>query len=220
MRPGTLLRWHALKGILKSEVKSNAVVLDIGGYDGFTSNNLMRLVPNLDVTVVDIDGAGLQSAKKKGLKTVYASALELPIRSNHADIVLCLDLIEHVNEDSKVIKEISRVLKKNGKLILTTPMENGVSFPFMDREKVEAINRNWGHIRLGYSLEQMEIIFRHGNLTMEKTCAYFNFLTRLVYRFTILVKRNTLKWFFCRVIMKLEPFIDYGAECHIVIGKK
>jgi len=112
MRPGTLLRWYALKGILRYEIRDASVILDIGGYDGEISYRLKNIFPNLKITVVDIDKSGLKLAREKGLNTLYAQALELPIKDNQVNVVLCLDLIEHVKEDSRLVKEISRVLKK------------------------------------------------------------------------------------------------------------
>jgi len=74
MRPGTLLRWAALKKTLKTEIRENSVITDIGGYDGYISFKLKDMLPNLDFIVVDIDRSGLNLAKGKGLNTVYASA--------------------------------------------------------------------------------------------------------------------------------------------------
>ncbi len=220
MRPGTLLRWYALKNILKFEVEECSTVLDIGSYDGFISHNLMKLVPNLSVTVADVDKTGLQLAKQKGLNALYASALELPIENNRFDSVLCLDLIEHVKEDNKLVKEISRVLKKDGKVILTTPMQNGISFPFMSEEENEAVNRDWGHFRKGYSLEDIEKLFENNNLVVVRTSKYFNFLSRLIYWFNyfsgIPLKGKGLLY---QLAIKLEPYIKYGAREHIIIGK-
>lgn len=220
MRPGTLLRWYALKGILASEIEDGATLLDIGGFDGYASRNLMELFPDLKITVVDLDFAGLQSAREQGLSALCASATGLPIGDNRVDIVLCLDLIEHIDEDSKVVREISRVLKKNGKVVLTTPMEHGVSFPFMSRKREEEINKGWGHLRLGYSLEQIRKIFQDNNLAIEKTTGYFNFFSRLAYRFTILSKPSPWKGFVFKNMLRLEPFVKYGTDVHIIVGKK
>jgi len=103
MRPGTLLRWYALKNILESEIEKCSTVLDIGSYDGFISHNLMKSAPNLRIVVADIDMAGLQLSKQKELNTLCASAFELPIENNRFDCVLCLELIEHVKENNKLI---------------------------------------------------------------------------------------------------------------------
>lgn len=221
MRPGTLLRWHALKNILKSEIKDGITILDIGGYDGFISYKLNKIFPNLKITVVDVDKSGLQIAKGRGLSTLCSSGLELPIKDNLVDVVLCLDLLEHIKEDNALIKEISRILKKNGKIILTTPMQNGVTFPFLNKEKTEIINKNWSHFRKGYSLKRIEKLFENNDLTIERKNGYFNFFTRLAYRFLMISKISFKgKYFLYRLIIKLEPFIKIGAQEHIIIGKK
>lgn len=221
MRPGTLLRWYALKPIFKSEIKDDLIVLDIGSYDGSISSNLKKLFSNLKITIVDMDKSGLQLAKEKGLNTLYASATELPLENSSVDVVLCLDLIEHVKEDDKVIKEISRVLKEGGKIILTTPMQNGVSFPFLSKQKIEAINKSWGHVRKGYSLKNIEKLFKENKLAIIKRDKYFNFLTRFAYRFSFLsgmsLKGKSLLY---QIIVKLDPLTKYGSQEHIIIAKK
>lgn len=158
--------------------------------------------------------------RSEGQKNLYASALELPIEDNRVDVILCLDPIEHVKEDDKLIKKIYRVLKKDGKVILTTPMQNGVSFSFLSKEKMEDINRNWDHVRKGYSLENIEKMFENNNLVIEKTGKYFNFFSRFTYWVNsfsgISLKGKSLLY---RAIIKLKPYIKYGAEEHIIIGK-
>lgn len=68
MRPGTLLRWYALKSILKQKIKNNSVILDLSGYDGFISCKPKNVFTNLHITVVNIDNLGLNNAKKRGSK--------------------------------------------------------------------------------------------------------------------------------------------------------
>ncbi len=221
MRPETLLRWHALKNILKSEIENGLVTLDIGSYDGYISYNLKKLFIDLKITVVDIDKSALQIARERGLNTLCASALELPIKDNRVDVVLCLDLIEHIEEDDKLFKEIFRILKKDGKVILTTPMQDGVSFPFLNRIKIEAINKSWGHVRKGYSLKQIREIFQSNGLMCEKQVGCFNLFSRLAYRFAIISKIPLKgKQLIYKSIVKLEPFLKYGVEEHIIVGRK
>ncbi|MHA1632720.1 MAG: class I SAM-dependent methyltransferase [Candidatus Freyarchaeota archaeon] len=52
---------------------------------------------------------------------VLASGLNLPFRENSFDLVLCNDVLEHVSDKEKLIKEIFSVLRKDGHLFLTTP---------------------------------------------------------------------------------------------------
>lgn len=49
------------------------------------------------------------------------SGLDLPFKNNTFDIVSCNDVIEHVEDAKKCVKEISRVLKPKGLLYVTCP---------------------------------------------------------------------------------------------------
>ena len=56
---------------------------------------------------------------------VDISHMEL-IPSNSFDVIIANDVLEHVKEDSKAIKEIHRVLKKKGLCIITVPTRDGL----------------------------------------------------------------------------------------------
>ncbi|MHA1875451.1 MAG: class I SAM-dependent methyltransferase [Promethearchaeota archaeon] len=57
---------------------------------------------------------------------VYGSALDFPLKSNSFDAVLSTEVIEHLPEPKKMLKEAYRVLKNGGYLILTAPMTWGL----------------------------------------------------------------------------------------------
>lgn len=221
MRPGTLLRWHILKKDIATEITAGSVILDIGSFDGSISYHLSRLISGLDITTVDVEESGLRLASEKGLKTVNASVQQLPFANNSIDAVLCLDLIEHVQDDNEAVSEMSRVLKNQGVLILSTPKEKGVSFPGMSEQQIADLNKTWGHVRLGYSLEQLDAMLRRYDLIIEKKSGYFNLLTRFAYRLGYLSGRakswkDVIYW----VAVRLEPYLKYKTEEHIVIARK
>lgn len=221
MRPGTLLRWRVLKNIFKAEIHEKSIILDIGSFDGFIPYNIKELIPDLEIIVADIDEEGLSKAQNYGLKTINTVATKLPINDNSIDIVICLDLIEHVTDDFKVINEIARVLKVGGKVILTTPMENGVSFPFLGYEKNALANKNLGHVRQGYSLKMIEGLFAKSNLKVDRVSRYFNLFSRTGYCFSFMLGADTrMKNFFFNSLINLEPYIKYGSQEHIIIGRK
>jgi len=227
VRAGTLLRWQVSKKILKSEIQNGSKILDLGGYDGYISYNLKKILPRLKVTVIDTDKSGLWQARKRGLNTINASALKLPIEDNQIDAILCFQLIEHVKEDDKLVREMSRVLKKNGKVVFSTPGERGISFPFLSKERIEFINKGRGHVRKGYSIEDIKRLFKEANLVIEKTDMYFNLFSRFVYRISILSNipskipfGRKVMFILYKLVLKLESYIKYGAQSHTIIAKK
>lgn len=60
--------------------------------------------------------------KVEGIQAQYADMLErLPIEDASADIVICEEGLEHIPNQLGLLAEFNRILKPNGKLVLTTP---------------------------------------------------------------------------------------------------
>lgn len=57
-----------------------------------------------------------------------ADGKRLPFNSRTFDIVICSEVIEHVNAKETLVSEISRVLKYKGWLILSTPNPNALTY--------------------------------------------------------------------------------------------
>jgi SAM-dependent methyltransferase len=65
---------------------------------------------------------GEDNAIAKGYKAlIIAEGLSLPFADASFDMVICTEVIEHVLEVRQLVGEINRVLKKGGRLILSTP---------------------------------------------------------------------------------------------------
>lgn len=196
-----------------------SIVLDLGGFDGLISKILMQRNPR-QVIVVDLDISGLKEAQACGLRSVQASALNLPFKDSSIDHVLCLDLIEHVQEDQTVLEEIARVLRPGGKVLLTAPCAE-FHLPFTSRDRV---NKTWGHVRNGYSERELETLFEATGIQLVERRHYFNAPSRLLYSLFFFLNvpprgtRIKLKLF--QGITALEQWCRLGAQEHVVIGER
>lgn len=196
-----------------------SIVLDLGGFDGLISKLLMQRNPRQTI-VVDLDTSGLREAQARGLRPLQASALHLPFKDASIERVLCLDLIEHVQQDQTVLEEIARVLRPGGKVLLTTPCAE-FHFPFTSRERV---NKALGHVRNGYSNRDLETLFERAGIQLVERGYYFNALSRLFYSLFFLLNipprgiRIKLKLF--QGIAALERWFHLGAQEHCTIGEK
>ena len=93
------------------------VVVDVPCGDGRASYEFIR--KNATVKAFDLYP---EFMKVEGLKADYADLTDgIPLEDNGADIVICQEGIEHVPDQVKTFREFNRILKKGGKLILTTP---------------------------------------------------------------------------------------------------
>lgn len=119
--------WHIAKqklvsAFLKKYFKENRIkVLDLGCGTGGVINSIKT--PAF-VYGVDKSERALKLARKRGLKNLLKhdfSKSRLPLKDSSFDVILALDVLEHLKKPSNVLKEISRVLKPEGVLIVVVP---------------------------------------------------------------------------------------------------
>lgn len=66
------------------------------------------------------------------LVDVKADILDLPFEDESFDIVFCNHVLEHIEDDSKAMRELYRVLRKGGWGILQVPLKNSLEKTFED----------------------------------------------------------------------------------------
>ena len=103
-------------------------VLDLGCGGGFMAEALAgrrAVVTGIDPSSEAI-GAGRLHARQHDLKIEYlvASGEELPLEPASFDIVVCVDVLEHVDNVESVIRETRRVLRPNGLFLFDTINRN------------------------------------------------------------------------------------------------
>ena len=77
---------------------------------------------NLSLTGADIYLSGIKFAQSKvpTAKFIQVNATDIPFEGQF-DVIGCFDVLEHINEDTQVILELTKALKQNGYLIITVP---------------------------------------------------------------------------------------------------
>jgi SAM-dependent methyltransferase len=117
----------------------NHRILDLGAGSCWTAEWLSRL--NLRVTAIDIafDMLRVGRGRVAGLTTslVGADLEQLPFRDRSFDRALCLNALHHLPRPADALREISRVLDDNGRLVLVEP-GSGHASADTSREAVRA----------------------------------------------------------------------------------
>lgn len=76
------------------------------------------------------------------------------------DQIICCEVIEHIRNDTKLLADLTNLLKNGGRLILTTPYKNGRPIYGDTVSEIE----DGGHVRVGYTHEEMIGLFTGAGL--------------------------------------------------------
>lgn len=99
-------------------------VLEVGSGSGSFLLSLMSHNPALQGYGCDISFLSLVYAKKNSsIAFTQAEASKLPYRSNSFDVILLIDILEHVEHPEQVLHEIKRILKEDGVIHCFSPCE-------------------------------------------------------------------------------------------------
>ncbi len=60
-------------------------------------------------------------AKKNSILQIQGCANNIPLNDMSVDAVICSEILEHIKNYKKVLKEIHRILKLNGKILISVP---------------------------------------------------------------------------------------------------
>ena len=98
---------------------SKPAILDVGCGTGA---NLELLDQFGDAQGVDVSADALEFCRQRGLERVRQGAAEnLPYENATFDLVTGLDVVEHLDDDLAGLREMHRVLKPGGRILLFVP---------------------------------------------------------------------------------------------------
>jgi 2-polyprenyl-3-methyl-5-hydroxy-6-metoxy-1,4-benzoquinol methylase len=192
--PATLLhgdtlvldRWLWLARRLP-KTRNRETLIDIGcGTGAFSIGAALRgyecLGLSWDERNQRIAGARAQLCRAHSAKFEVLDVRRLDMRSDllgRYDVAVCLENIEHIFDDGKLLTDIAACLKPGGRLLLTTPyvlyrpITQGDMGPF-------SLVEDGAHVRRGYTPRMLEELCQHAGLAVEQVSYCSGFLSQKV----------------------------------------
>lgn len=100
--------------------RSKGTLLDIGCGNGGGSLSLQS--QGFAVTGIDLSKVGVAKARKKGLEAIVCD-VEADNIPGEYDVIVCLEVLEHLQFPLKVLEKLRRNLSRDGELIISFPNE-------------------------------------------------------------------------------------------------
>ncbi len=220
--------------------QENEKIIDLGCGTGYYLFLLSSLPVKLNLTGFDYDKEALSEAKNslpKNIKFLSGDLHRMPFKDNSFDKAIISEVLEHLENDVKALKEIYRILKPGGMLVISVP---SINYPFLWDPLNYCLQRFFkfhikkgfwsgiwsGHIRL-YQLEDLTAVIKKAEFRIETIkeltfwCLPFNhylvnMTARLLYDIKISGKiakslskfKQTKKPFIIQVIFNFVNLVD------------
>jgi 2-polyprenyl-3-methyl-5-hydroxy-6-metoxy-1,4-benzoquinol methylase len=168
---------YRLKRLTEAVTIKNGQIVDIGCGGGILTESLHYYFPKAKLYGCDVSKTAIAYAKKFGSGRVTYRVMQdkkLPYKDNSLDVCVCLDVMEHIPDVNFFLKEVKRILKKDGQFFLLVPCE-GESFTFTWLfQKIGIGNKltykNWGHIHPEFTHKSVEkLLVKHGFTIKRRT---------------------------------------------------
>jgi SAM-dependent methyltransferase len=157
-------------------------VLDVACGTGYGTRLLAK---RSRVTGVDRDERALELARSRATgRFINARVPPIPLADASFDFVVCFETVEHIADDLAFVREVARVLRAEGQLLLSTPNAD-VSAP-------DGSSRNQWHVR-EYTLTSLLALLDEAGLETVEVYAQ-SFPPRIPRAHRFLWRLHSLTW--------------------------
>lgn len=103
------------------ELNKDALYLDCGCSDGKLTMSLAKKIKTKKIFGIDVDQKAIKLSKKKGIEVISGDLNRtMPFKEETFDVITAVEVIEHLYDTDTFIKELYRVCKKGGYVLIAT----------------------------------------------------------------------------------------------------
>ncbi|MEM2910301.1 MAG: methyltransferase domain-containing protein [Nitrososphaerota archaeon] len=161
-------RFEVIKSMLKN---STGLILDIGCNGGTFTNIIKKATSNSTIIGIDIHKEAVKYAAKKydDISFLVGDGQSLPFRNDLFDLITCLEVLEHMPQPDRSLKEINRCLKVGRNAILLIPDVKNFLFKIIWYLWLKTLGKIWrgAHIQ-ELDEKQIEALINNAQLRLVK----------------------------------------------------
>lgn len=209
-------------------INEKTKILDMGCASGLLLQRI-RVTYNCPGTGIDVSEVLIKKAQQEDPTNTYliADASKLPFDDNTFDLITSFDNLEHIKEYKEVIKEMVRVLKPGGKILLNTINKHN---RFTIDWVLESFGSDYhlkraGHVKeLFFDPKEIERLFIEAGLRNTKLRLFdatsMIIVNSALYIFLILAEKFTSKSNYESIGNKILTFTDKVSHITLPICEK
>lgn len=154
--------WDHKDSIVLEHVANPGTIVDLGCGEGILLEKLVKKFPNQNIVGIDFMKENVEICQKHLLPARQGDIYDLDLKDGSVDMVILMEVIEHLENASKAIKEIYRILRPNGKLIVIFPNDAFFYFARLMILKFKEAAYNPGHTRQWTHSDVNQLLLENG----------------------------------------------------------
>jgi SAM-dependent methyltransferase len=114
-------------------------------------------------------------AREANLPSATLQTADLTVRvekAEKADLVICSDVLEHIESDAEAVATLSTLVREGGLLVVTVPRVS----PFAAR-----VENRFGHVRVGYTEDQLGMMLESSGFEVLRVQQFFKSFGRMAW---------------------------------------
>ena len=174
------LRLKALKRHVGSlSPKAKCLLVTCGDNNGAMNYFLRDLGGNW--SWADLEEKSIQEMSELlGEEVLHVSEKHLPFPGNLFDCVVAIDVHEHLEDPHPFTRELRRVCKSDGRIIVTVPNGNEAKLATRIKNAVGMTKEKYGHVREGYDLPELKELLKANNIEPYAESSFSKFCTEIL----------------------------------------
>lgn len=154
--------------------------LDIGCDKGVISYYLRKFFPWewISCDILEDNIIATKELVKKNVIKIQEDSI--PFEDKYFDMVICIDLLEHINNDSELLKEINRLLSKGDPFIVSVPNIHPLLFVNYLARLLGINKEHYNHKRDGYSHKDLRKKLKKHGFRVERKHTVIGPFTELI----------------------------------------
>ena len=123
------------------------------------------------------------------MQFISGDLCNLPFSNKIFDKAICLDVLEHILDDDRAIRELNRVLKEKGELILTVPHEQMETRRFLYFGRAAE-----DHVRDGYNPNLLVKKLEHNNFRVSSIKYFARYFEEISWEIGRIIRPKYPRW--------------------------
>jgi SAM-dependent methyltransferase len=175
------MKVRALKKFLGGETGRKCLLLTCGDNNGAINYHLGRLGGDWAWAEFENEArGGMEELLGAPVHLLDKTTCRLPFAASSFDLLVCIDVHEHLQHPALLAAESFRVLKPGGRAVVTTPNGNERKLVVRLKRWSGMNNLEYGHVRTGFDIPDLEELLTASGLRPVRSGSYAKFFTEFL----------------------------------------